>query len=200
MSNLTNNSKQAEIEKKGRLSERFIPLLMLLLVIAIMVGIFYFYRHYPDRVAQLKNYGYLGAFLISLFFNATIVLPAGNIVMMAVLGATLPSAGLVGLAGGTGAAIGELTGYMVGYSGRVLVLRQKTYTRIQRWVKKWGALTIFFISVVPFFFDLAGIAAGVLRLPLWKFMIACWLGRILLYIVIALAGAWGWEVVLHYLD
>jgi len=51
---------------------------------------------------------------------------------------------------------------------------------------------------VPFVFDLAGIAAGVLRFPFWKFFLLCWLGRTLLYIGAALAGAWGWEAMLHY--
>jgi len=163
-----------------------------------MVGIFYFYRHYPEMVSRLEDYGYLGAFLISLTLNATVVLPAGNILVLAVLGATLPSATLVGLAGAAGAAVGEITGYMVGYSGQAMVQRQRTYIRVEGWVKKWGAMTIFLVSIVPFFFDLAGIAAGVLRFPLWKFLLACWLGRTILYIVIALAGAQGWEVILHY--
>ena len=181
------------------LKKRLVPLLTLLLVIAIMVGIFYFYRYYPDRAAQLKGYGYLGAFLISLTLNATIILPAGNILILAMLGATLPSATMVGLAGGAGAAIGEITGYMAGYSGQAVVQRQRAYARLESWVKRWGVVTIFLLSLVPFFFDLVGIAAGVLRFPLWKFLLACWLGRTILDIVIALAGAQGWEAVLRYL-
>ena len=191
MSKITGNN-------RGRL-KKLVPLLTLLLVIAIMVGIFYFYRHYPDRIAKLRGYGYLGAFLISLTLNATVVLPAGNILILAILGATLPSATVVGLAGGAGAAIGEITGYMAGYSGQAIVKRQRIYARLEGWVKKWGVLTIFLLSIVPLFFDLAGIAAGVLRFPLWKFLLACWLGRTILYIVIALAGAQGWETMLRYL-
>jgi len=52
---------------------------------------------------------------------------------------------------------------------------------------------------VPLVFDLAGIAAGALRFPLWKFILLCWLGRTILYIFIALSGAWGWEIILPYL-
>ena len=199
MSRVISNNKQAGVGERERLRRRFIPLLTLLLVIAIMVGIFYFYKNYPGRIDELKAYSYLGAFLISLIFNATIILPAGNFLVIATLGATLPSATLVGLAGGVGAAMGEITGYMAGYSGRVIVQRQGMYVRLEGWVKKWGALAIFILSLVPFFFDLAGIAAGILRLPFWKFFIACWLGRTILYIVIALAGARGWEALLPYL-
>ena len=171
----------------------------LIFALTIMGGIFYFYQNHPDKVDDLQGYGYLGAFLISLTLNATVVLPAGNIVILAILGATLPSAILVGLAGGAGAAIGEITGYMAGYGGQAMVHKGERYARLEGWVKKWGALIIFFLSLAPLFFDLAGIAAGALRFPFWKFLIACWLGRTILYILVAFVGAWGWETVLQYL-
>ncbi len=199
MSKIVSNDRQAG-KKADRLRNKTIPLLTLLLVIAITVGIFYFYTHYPDRVNELKNYGYLGAFFISLILNATIILPAGNFLILSAFGALLPSATIVGLAGGAGAAIGEITSYIAGYSGRGLVGKGKMYIRVENWVRKWGTVTIFLLSLVPFFFDLAGIAAGVLRLPFWKFLIACWLGRTILYIGIAWLGVPWWEAVLPYLS
>jgi membrane protein YqaA with SNARE-associated domain len=185
--------------KGGWVRNRLLPLLGLLLIICIVVGVFYFYRNYPGRIEALRGYGYLGAFLISMILNATIVLPAGNFLVLATLGAVLPSATLVGLAGGIGGAIGELTGYMAGYSGQAIVSRQRVYTRLKGWVEKWGFLTIFLLSIVPVVFDLAGIAAGALRFPLWKFFLACWLGRTILYLVVAWGGALGWGVVLRFL-
>ena len=184
------------MDKKGWLKRNFIPLLTLLLVIAITVGIVYFYKYHPDIVGQLKKYGYLGVFLISLTFNATLLLPAGNILILSVVGAVLPSAIVVGLVGGAGAAIGEITGYMAGYSGRGLAERSGMYNRVESWMERWGTLTILIMSLTPFIFDLAGIAAGVLRFSFWKFFLLCWLGRTLLYVGAALAGAWGWEAVL----
>ena len=184
--------------KRDWLKKRFIPLLTLLLVIAITVGIIHFYQHYPSRVDELKACGYLGAFLVSLTFNATVILPAGNILMISAFGAALPSAPAVGLAGGVGAAIGEITGYLAGYSGRGIAERTKLYNRVEGWVRRWGAIAIFIFSLVPFIFDLAGIAAGVLRFPFWKFFLLCWLGRTILYIGAALAGAYGWEAVLRF--
>jgi len=183
----------------GWVRNRLLPILGLLLVIGIVVGVFFFYRSYPERVEALEGYGYLGVFLISVLLNATIVLPAGNFLVLATMGAILPSATLVGLAGGIGAAIGELTGYAAGYSGQAIVSRQRVYTRLKGWVERWGMLTIFILSVVPLVFDLAGIAAGVIRFPLWKFFIACWLGRTILYLVIAWGGAMGWEALLNWL-
>ena len=182
--------------KRDWLQKKLLPPLALLLVIAITVGIFYFYKSYPGRIDQLKGYGYLGAFIISLTFNATLILPTGNFLILSVLGAVLPSAIVVGLVGGAGAAIGEITGYMAGYSGRGLAKRSKMYNRVESWMRRWGAPTIFTMSAVPFIFDLAGISAGVLHFPFWKFLLLCWLGRTLLYIGIALAGAWGWAAML----
>lgn len=198
MSQKINQDKPAEVGKKDRL-KKFIPLLTLLLVIALSVGIFYFYKHYTIRVEELKAYLYWAPFLISLTLNATVILPVGNILIISAFGAALPSATVVGLAGGAGAAIGEITGYMVGYSGRGIVKSSQLYDRLMVWMRRWGAMTIFIFALVPFFFDLAGIAAGVLRFPLWKFILICGLGRTILYVGVALAGAWGWEAILRYL-
>jgi membrane protein YqaA with SNARE-associated domain len=183
----------------GWVRNRLLPILSLVLVIGIVIGVFFFYRSYPERIEALEGYGYLGVFFISVLLNATIVLPAGNFLVLATMGAVLPSATLVGLAGGIGAAVGELTGYAAGYSGQAIISRQRVYTRLKGWVERWGMLTIFVLSIVPLVFDLAGIAAGVIRFPLWKFFLACWLGRTILYLVIAWGGAMGWEALLHWL-
>jgi membrane protein DedA with SNARE-associated domain len=191
--------------KRGWLRSRFLPLLTLLLVIGIVVGVFFFYRSNPEifEAESLKSWGYFGAFLISLVSCATIVLPMPGVVVLFTLGAVLPSATLVGLAGGAGAAIGELTGYILGYSGQAVlsgVSKQKVYTRFKGWVERWGFLSIFILSIVPFAFDLVGIAAGVLRFPVWKFLIASWLGRSILYTAIAWGGALGWDALQRLLD
>jgi len=200
MNEMRTNNQQVTGPERGRWRNLFLPLLGILLVAAITFGIFYFYQNYPNKIDELKGYGYLGAFLISLIFNATVILPAGNVVILSALAAVLPSAIIVGLAGGIGAAIGEITGYIAGYSGRAIIARRKMYLRVEGWVRRWGGVLIFFFALLPLIFDLAGIAAGVLRFPFWKFFLICWVGRTLLYIVVALAGAWGWEILLPYLS
>ena len=196
MDKMNKQDRSAGVENNGWLRRRIVPILTLLLVIGIVVSVFYVVKDDPQRLEGLKAYGYLGVFITSLILNATVILPVGNVVLIIALGAALPSATLVGLAGGVGAAIGEITGYIAGRSGRTILHRGKTYARLERWVKKWGAPAIFVLSLFPFFFDLAGIAAGALRLPLWKFLLACWLGRTVLYLSMAWAGAQGWEVIL----
>jgi len=187
--------------KKAWLKKRLIPLLGLILVLAISVALFFFGRN-PELIAKLEGYRYFGAFLISLIGNASILLPGIVLPILTGLGVIFyPVSGLggvvmVGLAGGVGAAIGEIVGYMAGYSGRGIIENNKLYWRLVGWVKKWGALAIFIFALLPLFFDLVGLAAGVLRFPLWKFILVCWLGRTILYVIFIALAALGWHVVL----
>ncbi len=176
-------------------TQRFIPLLTLLLVIAITFVIFL----YRDRVSELESLGYLGAFLISLVSNASIVLPTPGLLLLFALGAALNPI-LVGLVSGAGGTIGELSGYMAGRSGRGITRNNKWFTRAERWMSRWGTLTVFVFSLVPVLpFDAAGVAAGVVHFPISKFLVACFFGKTLLYIAMALFGAWGWESLLRYM-
>lgn len=196
MTNIVNQNNRGGVGVLGWLRGKIIPLVSLLLVIAIVVCIVYFYWRNPGIFKELKAYGYLGAFIISIILNATIILPVSNMAIMMSLGATLPLPFVVGLVGGFGAAIGELTGYVAGRSGRGLLARSHMYGRIEGWVMRWGWLAIFVFSVVPFVFDLVGIAAGALRLPLWKFFIPCWLGRTVLYVFMVTMAALGLKIIL----
>jgi membrane protein YqaA with SNARE-associated domain len=197
MEEIDNNVPAKAAKKSNWLKTKLLPLLGLLAIIALAVTIFLLYRYHPEKFEQLEEFGYLGVFLISLILNATVVLPAGNFLIIATLGAALPSATLVGIIGGLGAAIGELTGYAAGYSGQAVVQKRQLYIKLEKWMQKWGSLTIFGLSAFPFFFDVAGIVAGALRFPIWKFFTACWLGRTLLYIAIAWAGVLGWDWLLN---
>jgi uncharacterized membrane protein YdjX (TVP38/TMEM64 family) len=142
-----------------------------------------------DRVNALRQYGYLGVFLISLVGNATVILPAPSLAAVFAVGAVLNPV-LVGLAAGVGEALGELTGFLAGYGGRAVVENRLVFRRIEHWVRRYGLLVIFILSVVPNpFFDLAGIAAGMLRVPVWQFLVSCWAGKTVKTMVFALAGA-----------
>ena len=204
MSQATDQIKDGGVGGGGWLKGRLIPILTIILVIAITVGAYFVYGRHPERLIELKNYVYWGAFLISLIGNATIILPGAVLLILSEISIVLyPVTGpvgpiFVGLVGGAGAGIGEITGYLVGYSGRGIVKKVKIYDRMVGWVKRWGAIAIFVLSLIPLFFDLVGIAAGALRVPFWKFLLACWLGRTLLYVGVVLAAAWGWETVLPY--
>lgn len=179
---------------------RLLPLLGLLIAVGIMVGVFLLYRAYPDFFRDpnlfpgVEGLRYLSVFIISIIFNATIILPVSNIAVIISMGATLPSPALVGIAGGAGAAIGEMTGYLAGRSGRNLLRRSKVYTRVEGWVKKWGWIAVFVMSVFPFVFDIVGIIAGALRMPVWRFVLAAGAGRAISYIAVAYLADLGFQV------
>jgi len=174
------------------LKPKLLPLAGLLGALAIFVTVGWFYLHYPDFFKNIKEnfkgYEYLGVFIISLVLNSTVIIPVSAMAIIASLGPVLPPAFLVGVVGGIGAAIGEMTGYVAGRAGRELLAKNKIYMRVEGWVQRWGMMAVFVLSVFPFLFDIVGIIAGATRMPIWKFFIACLFGRMILYIAVAYIG------------
>jgi len=159
-------------------------ILALLIVIGLSVFIFYI----KDNVEELKGLGYLGIFLLTFFSYATIVAPAPGVAIIIAMAASFHPIGVT-LAAGLGAALGEISGYLVGFSGQGIVERRDVYERISRWMQKNGSLTILLLSAIPNpFFDIAGIAAGMLKMPLRKFFFWCWVGETIKMGAFALFG------------
>ena len=155
-----------------------------------VVGITVYVYSIREHVQEFAQYGYLGAFLIALIANATVILPAPGVAVIFAMGGLLNPVG-VALAAGVGGAIGELTGYLAGYGGQAAVENTKMYNRILPWVQKYGAWVILVLAAVPNpFFDLAGIAAGIAKIPVWKFALACWIGQTIKMAMFAFAGAY----------
>jgi membrane protein YqaA with SNARE-associated domain len=156
---------------------------------------------YRDRVAEFASYGYLGLFLVSVVGNATILLPVPSLAATFVAGGILNPL-LVGVVSGAGMAIGELSGYLAGYGGSAIIAveDQGRYQRLESWMRRYGALTIFVLSVIPNpLFDLAGIAAGALHYPVWRFLLVCFLGKTVKGLVLAFAGAQSLEWINRFL-
>lgn len=135
---------------------------------------------------------YAVVFVTSLIFNASIIVPVPvhASVMMAMASQWDPlSLALVASIGGT---IGEITGYYAGYFGKKVMLADSMpgYDRFAGWMKKYGLWAIWAISFQPFLpFDIAGITAGISRLPLWKFLLPCWAGKFPKYLIFCSFGA-----------
>ena len=159
--------------------------LIIVLVLAISVAIFAF----RGQFAELAAVGYPGIFLVSFLGNATIVLPAPSLALVFAMGSAF-SPLLVGLFAGAGEALGELTGYALGYGGQAVIEDDAAYGRLVAWMQRRGGITVFVLSVIPNpFFDLAGIAAGSLRYPVWRFLLFCWLGKTIKTTLVAWAGS-----------
>jgi uncharacterized membrane protein YdjX (TVP38/TMEM64 family) len=177
--------------KKG-IGTAFLRLLALLVVVSITVYIY----SIRERVEEFAAYGYPGIFLIAMLTNATVLLPAPGVAVVFAMGNILNPLGIA-LAAGTGGALGELSGYLAGFSGQAVIEKMDVYERIDPWVKKYGPWAIFFLAAIPNpFFDLAGVAAGVAKMPLKRFLLAVWAGQLIKMGLIAYAGSYSIDFLL----
>ncbi len=164
-----------------------------LMITGITVSIVVFREH----IADFKQYGYLGVFLISLMASATVIAFIPSVPVIFALGGVL-NPFLIGLTAGVGEAIGELVGYFAGRSGHAFFIKGKPmtsgnggglYQQVEKWVRTRGALALFLSSAVfnPFF-SVIGATAGAMRFPAWKFFLIVWAGKTVKWTVIALVG------------
>lgn len=169
-----------------------IRLLALLFVIGISIYVF----SIREQASQLARYGYPGIFVLSILANATVLLPAPGILFVYAMGAVFHPF-WVAIASGAGAAIGELSGYLAGFSGQAVIERAELYNKLILWMETHPLrrdFVIFLLAFVPNpFFDLAGISSGALKVPLWRFLLVCAIGKTLKMLLIAYAGAYSIE-------
>jgi len=143
-----------------------------------------------DEIQNLQAYGYPGIFLFSILGNATILIPVPGVVFTSAMGAIF-NPFFVAIAAGAGAALGELSGYLAGFSGQAVVENTARYDKVVAWMRKYGDVTILVLAFIPNpLFDLAGMIAGILRMSVWKFLIYCVIGKILKMMMFAYAGNW----------
>lgn len=165
-------------------------IISLLAVVAISLWIF----SIRDKASELAAFGYPGIFIISILANATIFLPAPGVAVVFAMGGIFNPI-ILAVVAGVGSAIGELSGYMAGYSGQAVIERGDIYEKISPFIHKYGAATVFVLAAIPNpFFDLGGIAAGALKMPIRTFLTWCILGKIIKMMIFAYAGAYsiGW--------
>jgi membrane protein DedA with SNARE-associated domain len=114
----------------------------------------------------------------------------------------------VGLLGGTGMALGEVTAYVAGSVGSEVVVDQdikapksvrRLVERVIHWVDwlmdHYGFATLLVLSAIPNpTFELAGITAGASRMNFWRFMLAVLIGKNIRGLTLAFLGANGVNV------
>ncbi len=177
----------------------------LLLVGALVPGIVLLFN--PDLTDGLEGFGYFGVFLTNLASTATLFIPVPGLTGAAQLliiregdRASLPW--LVGVAGGAGMAVGEVTAYYAGFLGAELArgrelpgprrLRELA-SRVVGWVDwlmdHWGMATLFVLAAIPNpVFEVAGITAGSVRMPMKRFLPSVTAGKVVRGILLAYLG------------
>jgi membrane protein YqaA with SNARE-associated domain len=174
--------------KKG-LSKKALNIVRALIMLAV-IALTVVLLIYRDQIQTLQAYGYPGIFLFSILANATILIPIPGVIFTSAMGAVFNPL-WVAVAAGAGAALGELSGYLAGFSGQAVVENAKRYEQVVKWMEKYGDITILVLAFIPNpLFDLAGMTAGILKMPVWKFLIYCVIGKILKMMMFAYAGEW----------
>ena len=138
----------------------------------------------------LKRLGYAGVFIVGFLANATIFLPAPSWALTIAAGATLnPLA--VALAAAMGESLGEITGYLAGSSGSVVLENRESYQKSTKLMQRWGVWFIMILAFIPNpAFDIVGILAGALRVPVFKFLWGTFMGKIVRALLLAY-GSYG---------
>lgn len=158
-----------------------------------VIGITIYIYSIRDHVEEFEKFGYAGIFLIALMANATVLLPAPGIAVVYAMGGIFNPL-LVGLAAGTGGAFGELSGFLAGFSGQAVIERTDIYNRFKPWVDQYGGWAILVLSAIPNpFFDVAGIAAGIAKMPMRTFLFFTWIGQLIKMTLFATAGYYSVE-------
>jgi membrane protein YqaA with SNARE-associated domain len=129
--------------------------------------------YYNDELRQLEEYGYLGAFIISILGGSTIIIPVPMLAVVFALGGVMPMTWLLGISAAVGELIGALIIYMTGHgAGRAISkskysIVQRSYERLLVLIERRGPITLFILASVinPFFYP-AALAAGALRFGL----------------------------------
>jgi membrane protein DedA with SNARE-associated domain len=161
----------------------------------------------PDLTDPLGELSYAGVFLVNLISTATLFFPVPGVTATAnVLIVTEASDSrfpwLVGVAGGSGMAVGEFTAYYTGFFGSEIAQRQRIPfpARIEPFVQRvtdfvsrmmgrWGTLTLFVLAAIPDpVFEVAAMTAGSTRMPLRRFVAAVFAGCVVRGLTLAYLG------------
>jgi uncharacterized membrane protein YdjX (TVP38/TMEM64 family) len=98
---------------------------------ALVLNVLVYFLLPPEFIAHLRGFGYLGAFLIAVVANASVILPIPYYPVIARLAQVLNVWGVI-LSAAFGSALGETVAFFVGRTGHRVVKQ----TRINNWIQR----------------------------------------------------------------
>ena len=143
---------------------------------------------------NIESVGYTSIWLLAFIGAALVFSPVGALAAVCV--AATPAADLnpflIGVVAGSAEAIGELTGYLAGMSGKAIFDRNRFYIRFKNLFSRYAAFTLFFGSIIPNpFFDVMGVAAGSILYPVRRFLLLVFIGKTIKFTWVALGCYYG---------
>jgi membrane protein DedA with SNARE-associated domain len=185
--------KAMSLQKKLRLA------LLILAFLALTIGLTFGSRLLLTRIhIPMFNVAWITYLIVfGLFVTVSLVPfgPAAIAISVLFAAAAILNPFMVGLAAAIGVSVGGLGGYFAGLLGRNVLLKENFMCSINEmlcnknignWVKDKGPLVIGILALQPFLpFEVAGIVAGSLKMPIGKFFIATLAGSSIKYISLA---------------
>lgn len=136
------------------------------------------------------QFGYFGVFLVSLIGTMAIIIPIPYALIILLLGMEGWDPLLLTISGGFGSALGEFSGYLLGYYGRRIMSaeRQRKMDYLLMLFGKWSPAAIFIFALTPLPDDLLFIPLGILRYSPLKAFIPALAGKLLMCYILASFG------------
>jgi len=137
---------------------------------------------------SLGQLGLIGVFIASMLSHLTVIARDMFIPLFLPL-ASVYHPVVLGTFAGTGAAIGEVTTYFLGWGvAESIVAPTEAEDRIARWINKYGLWAVLLVALTPLPDTPIVILAGSRKLPFGKLAIVEIIGKSALYSVAALMG------------
>lgn len=151
----------------------------------------------------INTLGYLGIFLVTFIENVIPPIPSEFV---------FPSAGylasqgrfnifLVALAGALGSLAAALILYYIGYKSaqdhsrqfinkysRVFFIKPEEIDNAEKWFKKYGVWTVFFLRMMPLGRTIISIPAGFIKMNIWLFTVLTFVGTYLWCFILTYLG------------
>ncbi|NHJ14062.1 MAG: hypothetical protein EAX95_10325 [Candidatus Thorarchaeota archaeon] len=176
----------------------FVYWILIIVEPAILSPLSILYQWMRDFAVAL---GYWGSFLFSLIGNATVLFPFPYIGFPFILGGAQSSPSgpfvfdpwLIGIVSGIGAAIGEMTGYLLGYAGGEFIKEEKrsVFRNYALSHPRSTPILLWFLAVTPIPDDVLVIPLGAAKYPWWKVVLPQLLGKSMFLAAVAWGGRLG---------
>ena len=137
------------------------------------------------------SYGFIGIFILSLVSNLIIFVPVPYLLLIFFLAShSRTNLALLTIVSALGAALGKLIIFTLSQSGRKFVDEKSLHNLefAKMIMEHYGVMAIFIVASTPLPDDIFYIPLGMTRFSSINFFLACFAGKFLLTLIVALGG------------
>jgi membrane protein YqaA with SNARE-associated domain len=179
--------RSARARRKFIIAAVFVTFVAAVIILSILLAVMIL--NIPEDL--WRSIGYPSAFLLGLVGSASIIIPVPTtFVLLGMALARFFHPVILGLAFGVGAAIGQLTSYVVGYVGGLVVSpkQERRMRALSEIFDRYGVLAVFLFALTPLPDSLLFIPMGLVHYSIWKLFAAAVAGKILMSLIITHFG------------